>query len=131
MDFKNSGFFGKAWAKTIVHAQENFAKYQKYELWGLFIFMSLPIPIWWYYGRLIAFYLGYARQKSLALSFGRSSSFQSYYFSRYGWFGQKFFNMLLEKLQNLNKKIEEAVTLLKLSDLKNKLEQLAAEMNAD
>lgn len=38
--------------------------------------------------------------------------------------------MLLEKLQDLNKKIEEAVNLLKLADLKNKLQQLANEMNA-
>lgn len=42
---QNSGFFGNAWAKTIAHAQEKFVKYQKYELWGLFIFMSLPLPI--------------------------------------------------------------------------------------
>ncbi len=38
--------------------------------------------------------------------------------------------MLLEKLRILNKKIEEAVTLLKLEDLKNKMEQLAKQMNA-
>lgn len=38
--------------------------------------------------------------------------------------------MLLEKLQTLNKKIEEAVNILKLEDLKNKLEQLAERMNA-
>jgi peptide chain release factor 2 len=38
--------------------------------------------------------------------------------------------MLLEKLQDLNKKIEEAINLLKLADLKNKLQQLADEMNA-
>lgn len=41
----HSGFFGVAWAKTIVHMQKKFAKYQKYELWGLFLFMALPLPV--------------------------------------------------------------------------------------
>jgi len=35
-----------------------------------------------------------------------------------------------EKLKNLQKKIEETISLLKLGDLRNKMEQLSAEMNA-
>jgi len=42
---KNDGFFGKTWAKSIAHMQHKFEKYQKYELWGLFLFMSLPLPL--------------------------------------------------------------------------------------
>ena len=42
---KDSGFFGAAWAKAILNMQEQFARYQKYELWGLFIFMVLPLPM--------------------------------------------------------------------------------------
>lgn len=62
---KKSGFFGNAWAKTIVHAQHKFAKYQKFELWGLFIFMSLPIPInGGISGALIAFILGMPAKKA-------------------------------------------------------------------
>lgn len=62
---KKSGFFGQAWAKTIVHAQQKFAKYQKYELWGLFIFMSLPLPInGGITGSLIAFILGMPAKKA-------------------------------------------------------------------
>jgi len=62
---KNDGFFGKAWVKTVAHAQGKFAKYQKYELWGLFIFMSLPIPInGGISGALIAFILGMPAKKA-------------------------------------------------------------------
>jgi len=62
---KKDGFFGKAWAKSIVHAQGKFAKYQKYELWGLFIFMSLPLPInGGITGALIAFVLGMPAKKA-------------------------------------------------------------------
>jgi len=62
---KRSGFFGKAWAKTIVHAQNKFAKYQKYELWGLFIFMALPLPVnGGITGSLIAFVLGMPSKKA-------------------------------------------------------------------
>ena len=38
--------------------------------------------------------------------------------------------MANEKLKNLQKKIEETISLLKLGDLRNKMEQLSAEMNA-
>ncbi len=62
---KNDGFFGKTWIKTIAHAQHKFAKYQKYELWGLLIFMSLPLPInGGITGSLIAFVLGMPAKKA-------------------------------------------------------------------
>ncbi len=62
---KNDGFFGKAWVKTIAHTQHKFAKYQKYELWGLFIFMSLPLPInGGITAALIAFVLGMPAKKA-------------------------------------------------------------------
>ncbi len=62
---QHAGFFGKAWVKTIAHVQEKFAKYQKFELWGLFIFMSLPIPInGGISGALIAFILGMPAKKA-------------------------------------------------------------------
>lgn len=62
---KNSGFFGKAWARTILHVQEKFAKYQKYELWGLFIFMALPLPVnGGITASLIAFVLGMPAKKA-------------------------------------------------------------------
>jgi len=62
---KNSGFLGRAWVKTVAHAQHKFIKYQKYELWGLFIFMSLPIPInGGVSGSLIAFVLGMPAKKA-------------------------------------------------------------------
>lgn len=61
----NSGFFGKAWARTVVHVQHKFAKYQKYELWGLFIFMALPLPLnGGITASLIAFILGMPSQKA-------------------------------------------------------------------
>ncbi len=62
---KNSGFFGKAWAKTVIHVQYKFSKYQKYELWGLFFFMALPLPInGGITASLIAFILGMPAKKA-------------------------------------------------------------------
>lgn len=62
---KNSGFFGNAWAKTMSHVQHKFAKYQKYELWGLFVFMALPLPVnGGITASLIAFVLGMPAKKA-------------------------------------------------------------------
>ncbi len=62
---KNSGFFGAAWAKALLHIQNKFAKYQKYELWGLFIFMALPLPLnGGITASLIAFVLGMPAKKA-------------------------------------------------------------------
>jgi len=62
---KNSGFFGSAWAKTITHAQDKFARYQKYELWGIFLFMALPLPVnGGISASLIALILGVPAKKS-------------------------------------------------------------------
>ena len=61
----NSGFFGKVWAKTIVHIQHKFAKYQKYELWGLFFFMAFPLPLnGGITAAMIAFILGMPAKKA-------------------------------------------------------------------
>lgn len=67
---QNSGFFGKAWAKGIIHVQEKFARYQKYELWGLFIFMALPLPVnGGITASLIAFVLGMPAKKAFPYLF--------------------------------------------------------------
>lgn len=57
---KNSGtFFGKAWLKSLRHAQEKFAKYEKYGLIGLALFIALPIPgSGIFTGTMIAFLMG-------------------------------------------------------------------------
>jgi uncharacterized membrane protein len=62
---QNSGFFGKTWAKVLVHAQKKFERYQKYELVGLLIFLAIPLPInGGYTASLIAFVLGLPFKKS-------------------------------------------------------------------
>lgn len=62
---KNDGFFGKAWAKSIAHAQHKFAKYEKFGLIGLFLFLILPTPVnGAFSASLIAFVLGYPMKKS-------------------------------------------------------------------
>ncbi|TAN33555.1 ligand-binding protein SH3 [Patescibacteria group bacterium] len=62
---QNSGFFGKAWLKALAHAQKKFARYQKYELIGLLIFMAIPLPVnGGYTASLIAFILGLPFKKS-------------------------------------------------------------------
>ncbi len=57
---KNSGtFFGKAWLKSLRHAQEKFAKYEKYGLIGLALFIALPIPgSGIFTGTMLAFLMG-------------------------------------------------------------------------
>ncbi len=61
----NDGFFGKAWAKSVAHAQTKFAKYEKYGLVGLFLFLILPTPVnGAFSASLVAFVLGYPMKKS-------------------------------------------------------------------
>ncbi|HSR89599.1 MAG TPA: small multi-drug export protein [Candidatus Udaeobacter sp.] len=69
---KNSHhFFAKAWIKTLAHAQKKFARYEKYELIGLMIFMSIPLPInGGFTGALIAFILGLRLGKAWPYLFG-------------------------------------------------------------
>jgi len=57
---KHSGtFFGKAWLKSLHNAQEKFAKYEKYGLLGLALFIALPIPgSGIFTGTMIAFLMG-------------------------------------------------------------------------
>lgn len=62
---KNSGWFGRTWVKSLAVIQSKFARYQKYELWGLLIFLALPIPInGGVSASLIAFILGVPAQKA-------------------------------------------------------------------
>lgn len=59
VESKAGWFFGKAWAKHLARAQESFAKYEKYGLVGLMIFIGVPLPMtgaWT--GALVAFLLG-------------------------------------------------------------------------
>lgn len=61
----NSGFFGRAWVKSLARAQAKFAQYQKYEQVGLMIFIGIPLPMtgaWT--GALAAFVLGLTFKKS-------------------------------------------------------------------
>lgn len=64
---KNSDtFFGKAWLKNLANAQEKFAKYEKYGLFGLAIFIASPLPgSGIFTGSMIAFLMGVPFKKSL------------------------------------------------------------------
>lgn len=64
---KNSGtFFGKAWAKSLHKTQEKFARYEKYGLLGLAVFIALPIPgSGIFTGSMIAFLMGVPFKHSL------------------------------------------------------------------
>ncbi len=64
---KNSGtFWGKAWLKKLKVAQEKFAKYEKYGLLGLAIFIALPIPgSGIFTGTMLAFLMGVPFKHSL------------------------------------------------------------------
>jgi uncharacterized membrane protein len=67
----SSIFFGKAWVKALDHAQKKFARYEKYGLIGLMIFMSVPLPInGGFTGALIAFILGLRLRKAWPYLFG-------------------------------------------------------------
>jgi uncharacterized membrane protein len=64
---KNSGtFFGRSWLKSLRHAQDKFARYEKYGLLGLAIFIALPIPgSGIFTGTMIAFLMGVPFKHSL------------------------------------------------------------------
>lgn len=67
---KHDSIFGKTWVKSIAHAQAKFAKYEKYGLIGLMIFLSVPHPLnGAFTASLIAFILGYPMQKALPYLF--------------------------------------------------------------
>lgn len=57
---RNSGtFFGNYWLKKLRHAQESFARYERYGLIGLTLFIILPIPgSGIFTGTVIAFLMG-------------------------------------------------------------------------
>ena len=57
---KNSGTFsGKIWLKKLHEAQDAFQKYEKYGMFGLMMFVALPIPgSGIFTGALIAFLMG-------------------------------------------------------------------------
>lgn len=67
---KHAGIFGKAWAKSINHAQTKFARYEKYGLIGLLIFVAIPTPLnGAFTASLVAFILGYPLHRSLPYLF--------------------------------------------------------------
>lgn len=57
---RNSGtFFGRAWVKKLDKAQHSFAKYERYGLIGLAIFIILPLPgSGIFTGTMVAFLMG-------------------------------------------------------------------------
>lgn len=66
----HNSIFGRAWVKSVVHAQTKFARYEKYGLIGLFIFLSIPSPLnGAFTAAIIAFVLGYPMHKSLPYLF--------------------------------------------------------------
>ncbi len=63
-------FFARGWIKSIDHAQKKFARYEKYGLIGLLLFLSIPSPVnGAFSASLIAFILGYPMHKSLPYLF--------------------------------------------------------------
>lgn len=56
----NSGTFsGKVWVKKLHEAQEAFGKYEKYGMFGLMLFIALPLPgSGVFTGAIIAFLMG-------------------------------------------------------------------------
>ncbi len=61
----NAGFWGKHWIKYLAKVQNSFGKYQKYELWGLLIFIGSSLPgTGAYTGAIAAFVLGIPFKKS-------------------------------------------------------------------
>jgi uncharacterized membrane protein len=67
---RHDNIFGKAWVHSIAHAQKKFAKYEKYGLIGLLLFLSIPSPInGAFTASIIAFILGYPMHKALPYLF--------------------------------------------------------------
>lgn len=62
---KHSGFWGKHWVKYLAKIQNKLAKYQKYELLGLLIFIASSLPgTGAYTGAIAAFVFGIEFKKS-------------------------------------------------------------------
>lgn len=71
IETKAHTFFGRKWIKQLARAQEKFAQYEKYGLWGLLIFIGIPLPMtgaWT--GALVAFVLGVPIRRSWPYVFG-------------------------------------------------------------
>ena len=63
-------FFSRGWIHSLDHAQKKFARYQKFGLIGLFLFLTIPSPVnGAFSASLIAFVLGYPMKKSLPYLF--------------------------------------------------------------
>lgn len=66
----HDSIFGKAWVHTVAHAQKKFAKYEKYGLIGLFVFLVIPSPVnGAFSASIVGFILGYPMHKSLPYLF--------------------------------------------------------------
>ncbi|MDO8626665.1 MAG: small multi-drug export protein [Candidatus Magasanikbacteria bacterium] len=62
--------FGKHWVRVINHIQKKFARYEKYGLIGLFLFLSIPTPVnGAFTAAFIAFLLGFKKQHALPYLF--------------------------------------------------------------
>lgn len=67
---KNEGVFGRTWVKSLAHAQKKFARYEKYGLAGLMIFLAIPTPLnGAFTASLIAFVLGFRLRHALPYMF--------------------------------------------------------------
>ena len=67
---QHNSIFGKAWVRSVAHAQKKFLKYEKYGLIGLFVFLAIPSPInGAFSASIVAFILGYPMHKSLPYLF--------------------------------------------------------------
>ena len=63
-------FFSRGWVKSLAHAQKKFARYEKFGLIGLMLFLIVPTPVnGAFSASLVAFILGYPMRKSLPYLF--------------------------------------------------------------
>ena len=68
---KKSGFFSRRWINGLAGAQKKFQKYEKYGLWGLFLFIGSCLPgTGSYTGAIIAFVFGVPFRHSWPYIFG-------------------------------------------------------------
>jgi uncharacterized membrane protein len=68
---KKSGYFAKNWIQQLHRAQESFKNYEKYGLFGLMLFIGIPLPFTGAFtGALVAFVLGVPLKKALPYIFG-------------------------------------------------------------
>lgn len=62
--------FGKHWVKVINHMQKKFARYEKYGLIGLFLFLSIPTPVnGAFTAALLSFLFGFKKRHALPYLF--------------------------------------------------------------